>query len=246
MRAALIFTILIALCAPVLAEPSQIIFEGHVFRFAVPDGFSLAKDESDRDDGFLHYHKQYRLDLDDNQAVLINFGFRSCDPLEAKQHIEQQSRDSETYRSPTLHIARGRMNKTDVFLATAIACDGRCLISLVIGSPLGRFPEQVVKKYQDDLIAGSFEAVPAKREIQFQDRASPVDCISSTRTPTENNSVAWTVSNSCNFAVQFDYDDCQADSNSIPRCEQKSGYIEPNGSFSGSNYQVSAKARNYR
>ena len=72
------------------------------------------------------------------------------------------------------------------------------------------------------------------------------DCIGSTRKQMDNGYIAWSVSNSCKFWVQFDYDDCNEGVYSKLVCEARSRYISPNSTFSGTNYQTAANIRNFR
>jgi hypothetical protein len=78
------------------------------------------------------------------------------------------------------------------------------------------------------------------------DRSNLMNCISSTRGNMSIGYIPWTVKNSCDFRITFDYDDCNPGPSYEVSCEMKTDYIPPHGEQGGSNYHNPANARNYR
>jgi Domain of unknown function (DUF4189) len=74
----------------------------------------------------------------------------------------------------------------------------------------------------------------------------PVQCISSWRAPMANGYIDWKVTNSCDVAITFDYDDCDMNEDLLPVCTVKTDSVPARSYYTGSNYHKPANARNYR
>jgi hypothetical protein len=87
---------------------------------------------------------------------------------------------------------------------------------------------------------------PADPGSSSPDRSNLMACISSKRGNMSLGYIPWSIKNSCDFRITFDYDDCDQGPSLEVSCETKTTYIPPHGEHEGSNYHNPANARNYR
>jgi hypothetical protein len=72
-------------------------------------------------------------------------------------------------------------------------------------------------------------------------------CISSYRHNMANGWIPWGVINSCDIYIDFDFDNCNPDPDSMqPVCALGTKRISPHGRIDDQNYHQPANARNYR
>lgn len=91
---------------------------------------------------------------------------------------------------------------------------------------------------------------PSSSGTSSDGQISPIDaqsCISSTRRNNAAGYIDWTVKNSCDQTILFDFDDCDPDpSNMQPVCQTKTTSVRGHDTAGGSNFKQPANARNYR